>query len=459
MALRPSLLPTARTAAVVFALAAGLTAASIVTGAPDGPGGSGGAGASARGQGGVRAVHPAAARYDQLSGDGLARQIDAMQTHLRGGPKDAESWAGLGSAYVEQARASGDPTRYPQADKAFARSLALQPRDNDVALAGRASLAAARHDFRGALRDADQALKVNSYSQGALAVRVDALVELGRYKDAYTAAEKADSLRPGIPVFTRLAYVRELRGDPAGARRVLLRAQDSATSPSDIAYVSTALGQLAWNQGEYGAARRAYATALRAVPDYLPALEGRGRTSVADGRQKAGIRDLEAVVRRYPLPAELAALGEAYEARGDRHTARGQYAVVDTWIALARANGVATDLDSALVAADHGDVREALKAARAEWDRRRTVHTADALAWALHRNGEDEAALGYAEHAAEPGYRNAAFFYHRGVIEKSLGDDGPARRHLRAALDLNPGFSPTGARAAKAALKELDPTR
>ncbi|MBI0383245.1 tetratricopeptide repeat protein, partial [Streptomyces albiflaviniger] len=377
-----------------------------------------------------------------LNGDGLARQIDAMQTHLRAEPKDAESWAGLGSAYVEQARTSGDPTRYPQADKAFARSLSLEPRDNDVALAGRASLAAARHDFRGALRDADKALKVNSYSQGALAVRVDALVELGRYKDAYTAAEKADSLRPGIPVFTRLAYVHELRGDPAGARRVLLRAQDSATSPSDIAYVSTALGQLAWNQGEYEAARRAYGTALRAVPDYLPALEGRGRTSVADGRQKAGIRDLEAVVRRYPLPAELAALGEAYEARGDRSKARGQYSVVDTWIALARANGVATDLDSALVAADHGDAKEALKAARAEWLRRHTVHTADALAWALHRNGKDEEALKYAKHAAEPGYRNAAFLYHRGVIEKSLGDAGPARRHLKAALDLNPGFSP-----------------
>ncbi|MFJ6594842.1 tetratricopeptide repeat protein [Streptomyces violaceusniger] len=453
MALRPFLPHTARTAAVVFALAAGLTATSVVIGASDGSGGSGG------GQGAARGVRPAAARYEQLSGDGLARQIGAMQTHLRGEPKDAESWAGLGSAYVEQARTSGDPTRYPQAEKAFARSLSLQPRDNDVALAGRASLAAARHDFRGALRDADQALKVNSYSQGALAVRVDALVELGRYQDAYKAAEKADSLRPGIPVFTRLGYVLELRGDPAGARRVLLRAQDSATSPSDIAYVSTALGQLAWNQGEYDTARRAYSTALRAVPGYLPALEGRGRTSVADGRQKAGIRDLEAVVRRYPLPAELAALGEAYEARGDRSLARRQYSVVGTWITLARANGVATDLDSALVAADHGEVREALKAARAEWDRRRTVHTADALAWALHRNGEDEKALEYAERAAGPGYRNAAFRYHRGVIEKSLGDDKSARRHLKAALDLNPGFSPTGARAAKAALKALGGAR
>ncbi|MET7903481.1 tetratricopeptide repeat protein [Streptomyces sp. NPDC005355] len=446
MALRPPLPHTAKTAAVVFALAVGLTAASIVVDASDGTGGR---------QDTARAARPAAARLEQFTADGLAQQISTVQRHLRAEPKDATGWAGLGSAYVEQARGTGDPTRYPQAEKAFTRSLSVQPRDNDTALAGRASLAAARHDFRGALRDADKALKVNSYSQGALAVRVDALVELGRYKDAYTAARKADALRPGIPVFTRLAYVLELRGDPAGARRVLLRAKDSATSPSDIAYVSTALGQLAWGQGEYGTARAAYADALRAVPGYLPALEGRGRTSAATGRLDAGIRDLEEVVRRYPLPAELSALGEAYEARGDRAKARQQYAVVDTWITLARANGVATDLDSALVAADHGDFKEALKAARAEWDRRETVHTADALAWALHRNGDDKRALAYAKRAAEPGYRNAAFLYHRGVIEKSLGDSASARRHLTAALDLNPGFSPTAARAAKAALKGL----
>ncbi|QKV95794.1 tetratricopeptide repeat protein [Streptomyces sp. NA02950] len=447
MALRPLPPHTPRTAAVVCALAVGLTAASVVI---DGPGGSGG------GPSATRAARPAAAQLAQVSADGLTDRISALQQHLRAEPKDATGWAQLGSAYVEQARGTGDPTRYPQAQKAFARSLTVQPRDNDAALAGRASLAAARHDFRGALRDADKALKVNAYSQAAMAVRVDALVELGRYQDAKKAAEHADATRPGIPVFTRLAYVLELRGDPAKARTVLLRAKDSASSPSDIAYVSTALGQLAWGQGRYDTARKAYDTALRAVPGYLPALEGRGRTEAADGRLDAGIRDLKKVVQRYPLPAELAALGEAYEARGDRTQGRRQYAVVDTWITLAKANGVATDLDSALVAADHGDPEEALKAARAEWERRQTVHTADALAWALHRTGDDKKALGYTERAAEPGYRNAAFLYHRGMIEKSLGEKADARRHLRAALDLNPGFSPTASRTAKAALKRLD---
>ena len=108
---------------------------------------------------------------------------------------------------------------------------------------------------------------------------------------------------------------------------------------------------------------------------------------------------MEQVVARYPLPQPLVELGEMYEdrgAEGDKAKARDQYALVDAWMALARANGVNADLDTALAAADHGEQASALRAARAEWARRHTVHTADALAWALHVNGRDEEALPYA---------------------------------------------------------------
>ncbi|MER5577355.1 tetratricopeptide repeat protein, partial [Streptomyces massasporeus] len=114
---------------------------------------------------------------------------------------------------------------------------------------------------------------------------------------------------------------------------------------------------------------------------------------------------------------------------------------------------------TALAAADHGDEKEALRAARAEWDRRHSVHTADALAWALHVNGRDQEALPYARRATATGYRNAVFLYHRGVIERATGDKREARTHLKAALDLNPGFSPLGAREARTALKDLEGNR
>ncbi|MET8024232.1 tetratricopeptide repeat protein [Streptomyces avermitilis] len=400
------------------------------------------------------AAAPVAVSPQLLASGDLDASITSLQAHLRAQPKDFGGWATLGLAYIEQARTKGDPSRYPQAQRALDRSLRLRP-DNDPALAGRAALAAARHDFHGALTYADRALKQNPYSERALSSRIDALVELGRYDDASKAADVADRRRPGVPVFTRYAYVRELRGDVKTARRVLEQALSSATSRGDISYVASALGQLSWNQGEYKTALTYYARALAADDSYLPALEGRARALAAQGDSAAAIRGMEQVVERFPLPQPLVELGELYEARGkegDPQKARDQYALVDAWVALARANGVNADLDTALAAADHGDRKAALKAARAEWARRHTVHTADALAWALHVNGRDKEALPYARRATATGYHNASFLYHRGMIERAAGDAKEARASLKSALDLNPGFSSLGARKARTAL-------
>ncbi|GAA3774255.1 tetratricopeptide repeat protein [Streptomyces chiangmaiensis] len=403
------------------------------------------------------ASSPGGVSPELLAGGDLDAGIRALQAHLRAQPRDHGGWATLGLAYVEQARGKGDPSRYPQAQRALDRSLRLRP-GNDAALAGRAALAAARHDFTGALRYADLALTQNPYSERALSSRIDALVELGRYADASKAADLAGSRRPGVPVFTRYAYVHELRGDVGTARRVLEQALATATSRGDIAYVATALGQLAWNQGDDRTALAHYARALAADDTCLPALEGRARAQAAQGDIEDAIRGMELVVDRYPLPQPLVALGELYEVRGrrgDRDKARDQYALVDAWVSLARANGVDADLDTALAAADHGDRRAALTAARAEWRRRHTVHTADALAWALHVNGRDAEALPYARRATATGYRNATFLYHRGMIERATGDADRARASLTAALELNAGFSPLGAREARKALEAM----
>lgn len=433
--------------ACAAALAVAFTAGAVVLGAVR----DGGATASV-------SSAPAAMSPALLASGDLEASIASIQAHLRSQPKDFGSWATLGLAYVEQARTKGDPSRYPQAQQALARSLELRP-DNDSALAGRAALAAARHDFPGALKYADQALEQNPYSERALSTRIDALVELGRYDEASKAADEADDKRPGVPVFTRYAYVRELRGDVATARRVLERALGSASSRGDVAYVATALGQLAWNQGEYESALEYYARALAADDAYLPALEGRSRAQFADGDLAGAIKGMEELVSRYPLPGPLVELGELYEVRGgdgDLAKARDQYALVNAWTAIARANGVNADLDTALAAADHGDRKSALRAARAEWDRRETVHTADALAWALHVNGQDEEALPYARRATATGYRNASFLYHLGMIEQATGNAREARASLSAALELNPGFSPLGAQKARTALKSLE---
>ncbi|MFJ8138297.1 tetratricopeptide repeat protein [Streptomyces sp. NPDC096013] len=434
---------TLQLAACAALLAVAMTAGAIAIGAAKDSGATG------------VAVGSSAVSPELLASGSLDASIASLQAHLRTQPKDFDGWATLGLAYVEQARTKGDPSRYPQAQAAFQRSLKISPA-NENALEGRAALAAARHEFTEALTYADQVLKENPYSERALCSRIDALVELGRYADASKAADLADARKPGVPVFTRYAYVHELRGDVTTARKVLEQALAAATSPGDISYVAGTLGQLAWNQGDYKTALNDYGRALAADENYLPALEGRARTQAALGDRAAAIKGMELVVSRYPLPQPLVELGELYESRGaegDRAKAEDQYALVDAWIALARANGVNADLDTALAAADHGDAASALKAARAEWARRHTVHTADALAWALHVNGRDKEALPYARRATATNYHNASFIYHLGMIELATGHRADGRAHLTKALKLNPGFSPLGAAKARKALE------
>ncbi|XVQ15335.1 hypothetical protein ACQP1W_23245 [Spirillospora sp. CA-255316] len=441
--IRPVLVVLARVLAGGFILAVvvGLTLAAAVT-----PGGDGAATAPPAG--------PVA--VEQVSASTLSAGIDRLQRHLREQPRDGRGWAALGLAYVERARLTGDSSYYPRAEGALRRSLQTTPDGNDTAHAGLAALAAARHDFTNALGHADRALGINAYGARAHASRIDALVELGRYEEAMAAARKADSIAPGIPVFTRLAYVHELHGRTGEARRILTLAASSATDRGDIAYVRTRLGELAWAEGDHRTAGREFAAALKADPADLAALAGRARALAASGDLPGAVRVQEAVVSRAPLPGYVTALGELYGAQGRAEQARRQYEVAGTWATLAQANGVAPDLETALYAADHGDRAAALRAARAEWSRRRSVHVADALAWALHVNGRDGEALPYARRALRHGYRDAAFRYHLGMIEKSLGMRAEARRDLAAALRLNPRFSVHHAPAARRALAELE---
>ena len=139
--------------------------------------------------------------------------------------------------------------------------------------------------------------------------------------------------------------------------------------------------------------------------------------------------------------------------------ARDQYAVVDASMALARANGVSVDLETAVVHADHGDPATALAVAESEWQRRQSVHAADALGWALHMSERDREALGYARRANALGTRDAGFLAHLGIIEAELGRKADARMHLMAALAADPGWSPWQQARVRAELAALETPR
>src|SRR5207248_8124155 len=129
----------------------------------------------------------------------------------------------FGDAYLQKARESGDPTYYTKAEAVLNRSLSLVP-DDFQSLALLSTLALSRHQFGEGLVWGARARALNPYSTVALAVIGDALVELGRYDEAFAAFRLMDELHPDLSSFARLSYMRELQGDLPDAIDLMQRA-------------------------------------------------------------------------------------------------------------------------------------------------------------------------------------------------------------------------------------------
>lgn len=377
-----------------------------------------------------------------IPGSTLDEAIAALQARIRAFPDDWRSYADLGLAYVQQSRVAADPSFYPKAEGVLTRSLALRSTDNFDALTGMAALAAARHEFGAALSWGRRAVGLNPFSANAHAVVGDALVELGRYPEAFAAFQRMIDLRPDLSTYARVSYARELQGDVLHAIQGMKLALEAAGSRLDEAWAANQLGDLHWNSGNIALAGSYYRRAIQADRSYIPPRAGLARVMFAKGNLRAAIRGYAWVVQRYPLPEYVIAWGDLHSLEGNRQGAARAYGLVHAEERLFEANGVNVDLEIALFDADHhSDVAGGLARATAEWTRRHSIHVADALAWTLYANGRYREALGYANRALALGTRSALFLFHRGMIERALGMDAAARSDLAAAIRINPHFS------------------
>jgi tetratricopeptide (TPR) repeat protein len=138
--------------------------------------------------------------------------------------------------------------------------------------------------------------------------------------------------------------------------------------------------------------------------------------------------------------------------------AERQYALVLAIDQLYRTNGVNTDLESAVFLADRGvRLEEAVAQAQAIYDAQPgSIRAADALAWALHRSGRSDEAVGYARQALRLGTRDNTLLFHAAMIEQTAGDPARARDLLQQVLDTNPHFSLVYAEQAVETLGELN---
>ena len=396
---------------------------------------------------------PAAAAGD------LDDTIGALQEWLRSEPDDARGLSTLGLAYIQKARISTNPSFYPKAQVVLRRSIEIQPQNNFEAMVGLGALGLARHDFQGALEWGGRAKEFNPHNAQVRGILGDAYLELGRYKEAEREFQNMIDLRPDLSSYARVSYSRELRGDTSGAIQAMRLAHSAAGDTSDKAWAAYQLGELFFNSGNYDRARAFYREGAGLDPVSASPEVGLAKVEAATGGVDHAIRRLRRVTRRQPFSEYLTLLGDMLDAAGRQTEAVAQYELANAITDLYRSNGVNVDLEQALFDADNGHARRALRVARAEYERRRSVHAADAFAWALYANGDYRSAARYSREALRLGTRSALFHWHAGMIAAELGKRDEAIEHLSTALDINPHFSFRHAPVATSVLQELEASR
>src|SRR4029077_9029441 len=183
-----------------------------------------------------------------------------------------------------------------------------------------------------------------------------------------------------LQAYARVAHLRWLKGDLAGAIQVMQLAT-SAASPNDAesaAWANTRLALYEFQACHFEKAEQRCRFALEFQNDYPPALLLRGRMRLAENKPAAAVDALQVAAKLNPLPEYQWTLAEALSAAHRESEA----AAIEVRL---RQQGEATDPRtlSMFLATRQQETDTALRLARAELNARADVFTHDTLAWAL----------------------------------------------------------------------------
>jgi tetratricopeptide (TPR) repeat protein len=382
--------------------------------------------------------------------------IKTLQSRVRRYPEDYAGYAGLGAAYLQKGRETGDAADFELAKGALEKSIDLLSNDPAAAFAmtQMAVVCMAEHRFDGALVWAQKALALGSGDPSPWAIAGDALADMGDYAGAAEAYSKLDSLFGSedeklafsYQRDTRISFLRFVAGDTQGAidlmRSAIQKAIQMHMPAENIAWSRYQLGEELFQIGEMSAAEKADLAALEEYPGYYRGLAGLAKVRAAQGKYNDAVDLFKKAIAAVPYPEYAAALGDVYQKIGDTQEAKKQYQLVEFIGHLSQINQQIHNRDLALFYADHDlKLNESLELARKELEVRHDIYTWDVLAWSLYKSGKFQEAADAISHALAQGTKDAQSFFHAGMIYEKAGDSAKAKNYWSQALAINPHFN------------------
>ena len=382
-------------------------------------------------------------------------RLAAGQKMIESAPGSPKGHLMLASYYINRARQTGDFSLNAIARDEVEKALTIEPADVNARKL-RASLHLTYHEFAQGLQLGNELAAELPDDSFVLGVITDAQTQLGNYPEAVQAAKKMIDAKPNAQSYARVAYLRYLHGDYQGAVQMYKLAART-TDPGDKegqSWCLTQLGDLHWRNGKYDDAAKVYDEALAISPNYPLAMLGRGRVYAALGDLRSAVSLMSGSVERSPHTGSIILYGDVLHRIGQADAAENMYALANNADVL----GDTHDAHRIALSWADRDIRldEALKIAEADYSNVKDIYAADILAWCLYKNGRYAEARVRSAEALRIGTGDAVLYYHAGMIEKALGNRSGARRLLRKALALNPGFDLRQALIAIAELAEID---
>jgi tetratricopeptide (TPR) repeat protein len=393
------------------------------------------------------ALTTATATFSQTAGSsGLAKLSPAEQGMLQAtrliekNPKNFEAYNALALALSRRARETSDVKFYTQAEETLKKSFEISP-DNFDGQRIEVWLLLGKHEFAAAR---EEALKLNKRMPDDVMVYgflADANAELGNYEDAEKSAQLMLDLRPGnLPGITRAAYLREIFGDVDGALDLMNMALQS-TAPSEVedaAWILTQLAHLQLSVGKIADAEKNLQQALALFPGYHYALANMAKVRMQQKRYSEAVQLLEQRYQAATHAENLFDLAEALQLASRNEEAKKAFAKFEQKSLLETNRGDNSNRELIFYYADYAqEPLKALEVAKREFARRHDVYTLDSYAWALHVNGQDQAARKQIEAALDVGIRDAKLIRHAGEIALKEGDRTAAEKYLKQAAELN----------------------
>ena len=387
-------------------------------------------------------------------------QIAYYQQLIKRNPRNGKAFYGLGDALIRKARETGDPSYFNRAEEALKKSLDINP-NNAGAMRHLAYVFYSRHEFEPAAVHARKAIEMDSTDGDSYGILGDALLEVGEYGRAEEVYKKMMELEENLYSYSRVAGLKSVRGDSAGAIVDLERAiaaGKAAKQPAEsIAWAEWQLGSDHFILGKLENAESYYRQSLETYPNYYRALAGMAQVRAAQKNYGEAISLYQKAISILPMPDFAAALGDIYIKVGKPELGKQQYELVEYIGRLNSLNQALYNRELAYFYTDHDmKLAESLELAKRELDYRRDIYAYDLLAWSLYKNDKVEEARDAIEKALKLGTQDAKLFFHAGMIYHRLGDKPKALKYLRSALETNPHFHILFADEAARTLKGLE---